>query len=76
MTSTTVPRGTAARWIWNEAWPKWDAEIDEVIEEGRDQVLIIARVFGEGAASGIRLDEWGAALHLPRRTDPAHRGRD
>jgi hypothetical protein len=44
----------------NEAWSMWDAEIEEVIEEGRDQVLIIARVYGEGAASGIRLDEWSA----------------
>ncbi len=24
---------------WNEAWREWDARIDEVIEEGRDQVL-------------------------------------
>jgi hypothetical protein len=52
--------------IWNEAWRKWDAEIDEVIEVGRNQVLIIARVYGEGAASGIRLDEWGAVRYTFR----------
>jgi hypothetical protein len=52
--------------VWNEAWRVWDAEIDEVIEQGRDQVLIVARVYGEGAASGIRLDEWGAVRYTFR----------
>ena len=52
--------------IWNEAWPKWDAEIDKIIEEGRDQVLIVARVYGEGAASGIRLEAWGAVRYTFR----------
>src|SRR5436190_23612489 len=37
---------------WNEAWQAWDAEVDEIIEEGRDQVLVVARDCGEGAASG------------------------
>src|SRR5436190_1082268 len=50
------------RWVWRE----WDAEVDEVIEEGRDQVLIVARVYGEGAASGIRLDEWSAVRYTFR----------
>lgn len=54
--------------VWNEAWSMWDAEIDEVFEEGRDQVLIIARVYGEGAASGIRLDEWSAVRYTFRLT--------
>jgi ketosteroid isomerase-like protein len=49
--------------LWNEAWQKWDAEIDEVIEEGRDRVVIVARVHAVGAASGIRLDEWGAVRY-------------
>jgi hypothetical protein len=52
--------------VWNDAWREWDAEIDEVIDEARDQVLIIARVYGEGAASGIRLDEWGAVRYTFR----------
>jgi hypothetical protein len=69
--------------VWNEAWREWDAEIDEVIEEGRDQVVVVARVYGEGAASGIRLDEWGAVrytfregriLHVDGAIDP-DRGR-
>jgi ketosteroid isomerase-like protein len=51
---------------WNEAWQFWDAEIDEVIEQGHDQVLIVARLFGEGAASGIKLDEWGAVRYTFR----------
>jgi hypothetical protein len=52
--------------IWNEAWADWDAEIDEVIEVGRDQVLVIARVHCVGAASGITLDEWGAVRYTFR----------
>jgi hypothetical protein len=52
--------------IWNEAWQTWGAEIDEIIEEGRDQVLFIARIHCVGAASGIRLDEWGAVRYTFR----------
>jgi ketosteroid isomerase-like protein len=52
--------------IWNEAWRNWHAEIEEVIEEGRDRVLIIARVYAEGSASGIKLDEWGAVRYTFR----------
>jgi ketosteroid isomerase-like protein len=51
---------------WNEAWKTWDAEIDEVIEEGRDQLLIVARVYGEGAASGIKLEEWSVVRYTFR----------
>jgi ketosteroid isomerase-like protein len=51
---------------WNEAWQEWDAEIEEIIEEGRDQVLFIARVSGVGAASGIKVDEWSAARYTFR----------
>jgi SnoaL-like domain len=51
--------------VWNEAWREWDGEIDEVIEEGRDH-LIVARVWGEGAASGIKLDAWGTVRYTFR----------
>jgi ketosteroid isomerase-like protein len=51
---------------WNEAWSDWDATIEEVIEEGQDRVLVVARVFGEGAASGIRLDAWAAVRYTFR----------
>jgi hypothetical protein len=36
---------------WNEAWQEWDAEIEEIIEEGRDQVLFIAPACGVGAGA-------------------------
>jgi hypothetical protein len=52
--------------LWNEAWRKWDGDIVDVIEEGRDQILVIARVHCEGAASGIKLDEWGAVRYTFR----------
>jgi hypothetical protein len=51
---------------WNEAWTEWDAEIDEIVEEGRDQVLFIARVSGVGAASGIKVNEWSATRYTFR----------
>ena len=52
--------------IWNEAWQSWGAEIDEVIQLGPDQVLFISRIHCVGATSGLRLDEWGAALYTFR----------
>ena len=51
---------------WNEAWGKWDAEIDEIIEVGHDRVLVIGRVHAEGAASGIGLAEWGVVRYTFR----------
>ena len=52
--------------VWNEAWKMWDAEIDEIIEEGRHQVLIVVSRFGEGAASGIKLEEWSVVRYTFR----------
>ena len=52
--------------LWNEAWRKWEGDIVDVIEEGPDQILVIARVHCEGAASGIELDEWGAVRYTFR----------
>ena len=52
--------------IWNEAWGTWDAEIDEIIEEGRDRVLFISRIHCVGAASGVVLDEWSATRYTFR----------
>jgi SnoaL-like domain len=51
---------------WNDSWREWDADIDEVIEEGRDQIVVVARVYGEGAGSGLRLSEWGAIRYTFR----------
>jgi ketosteroid isomerase-like protein len=64
---TTAPEGHCrAMEVWNDAWREWDGDIEEVIDEGRDQVLIIARVWGEGATSGMRLDAWGAVRYTFR----------
>jgi ketosteroid isomerase-like protein len=52
--------------IWNEAWRNWRGEIQELIEEGRDRIVIVARVYAEGSASGIELDEWGAVRYTFR----------
>ena len=52
--------------IWNEAWRTWRSEIQELIEEGRDRIVVIARVYGEGSASGIKLGGWGAVRYTFR----------
>jgi ketosteroid isomerase-like protein len=51
---------------WNEAWGTWEAEIEEIIEEGRDRIVVVSRVHAEGAASGAKLDEWGAVRYTFR----------
>lgn len=48
---------------WNEAWGSWEADIDDVIEEGRNRVLVIAHIHAAGAASGIEMDEWVAVRY-------------
>ena len=48
---------------WNQAWGKWNAVIDEVID-GRDEVVFVARVHAVGAASGITMDEWSAVRYI------------
>jgi hypothetical protein len=53
--------------IWNEAWGKWDADIEDVLEEGRDRMVVIARFRAEGSASGVMLDEWGAVRYTFRK---------
>ena len=52
--------------VWNEAWESWDAEIEDLIEEGRDRILIVARIRAVGSASGVELDEWGAVRYTFR----------
>jgi ketosteroid isomerase-like protein len=52
--------------VWNEAWAEWNAEIVDVIEEGRDRVLVIGRIHAVGATSGLSLDEWGAVRYTFR----------
>jgi hypothetical protein len=53
--------------IWNEAWGKWNADIEDVIDEGRDRILVIAYFRAEGSASGVKLEEWGAVRYTFRK---------
>lgn len=51
---------------WNEAWREWTADIDQIIDVGRDQFVVVARVHGEAAASGMTFKEWGAVRYTFR----------
>jgi ketosteroid isomerase-like protein len=53
--------------IWNEAWRDWRADIDEIIEDGRDRIVVIARVYAEGSASGVKVQEWAAVRYMFRQ---------
>jgi ketosteroid isomerase-like protein len=46
--------------VWADSFQNWRAEVEEVIEEGHDRFVVIARHSGEGIGSGIRLEQWGA----------------
>jgi hypothetical protein len=48
---------------WNAAWRQWDADIQDILDEAHDRVLIVARVHGVGAASGIDVNEWMAVRY-------------
>jgi ketosteroid isomerase-like protein len=51
---------------WAQSFRNWRAEVDEVIEEAPDRILIIARHSGEGTASGVKLEQWGAVRYTVR----------
>jgi ketosteroid isomerase-like protein len=51
---------------WNDAWQAWDADIQDVIDEAPNRVVIVARVHGVGAASGIDVNEWMAVRYTFR----------
>jgi ketosteroid isomerase-like protein len=51
---------------WAESFKNWRAEVEEVIEEGRDRFRIVARHSGEGIASGVELEQWGAIRYTVR----------
>ena len=53
--------------VWNEAWERWDGEIEDILEEGRDRLVVIGRIHAVGSASGVTLNEWGAARYTFRR---------
>ena len=52
--------------LWAQSFKNWRAELDEVIEEDPDRILIIARHSGEGIASGVKLEQWGAVRYTVR----------
>ena len=65
--STTAPTDTARPWqLWAQSFRNWRAEVDEVIEEAPDRILIVARHSGEGIASGVKLEQWGAIRYTVR----------
>ena len=52
---------------WAEAWRNWRVEVEDVIEVAQDKFLVAGRHFGEGRASGVKLEQWSAALYTIRR---------
>jgi ketosteroid isomerase-like protein len=52
---------------WAEAWRNWRVEVEDVIEVAQDKFLVAGRHFGEGRASGAKLERWSAALYTMRR---------
>ncbi len=51
---------------WAQSFRNWRAEMDELIEEAVDQILIVARHSGEGVASGVKVEQWGAVRYTGR----------
>jgi ketosteroid isomerase-like protein len=52
---------------WAESFKNWRAEVEELIEEGPDRLRIVARHSGEGIASGVKLEQWGAIRYTVRQ---------
>ena len=52
---------------WAEAWRDWRVEVEDVVEVARDKFLVTGRHFGEGLASGAKLEQWSAAIYTIRR---------
>jgi ketosteroid isomerase-like protein len=53
--------------VWAEALKNFRAEIDQVLDEAPDRFLVIARHSGEGIASGMNVEVWGAIRYTVRR---------
>jgi ketosteroid isomerase-like protein len=51
---------------WADSWKSWRVEIEDVVEVAPDKVLITGRHFGEGRASGVKIERWGAVLYTFR----------
>jgi ketosteroid isomerase-like protein len=52
---------------WAEAWRNWRVEVEDVVEVAQDKFLVAGHHFGEGRASGVKLEQWSAALYTMRR---------
>jgi ketosteroid isomerase-like protein len=52
---------------WAEAWRDWRVEVEDVVEVAQDKFLVTGRHFGEGLASGAKLEQWSAAMYTIRR---------
>jgi len=52
---------------WAEAWREWHVEVSDVIEVAQDKFLVAGRHYGEGRASGVKLEQWSAAMYTMRR---------
>jgi ketosteroid isomerase-like protein len=51
---------------WAQSFKNWRAEVEEVVEEGPGELRIVARHSGEGIASGVKLEQWGAIRYTVR----------
>lgn len=52
---------------WADGLKNFRAEIDQVLDEAPDRFLVIARHSGEGIASGLKVEVWGAIRYTVRR---------
>jgi ketosteroid isomerase-like protein len=52
---------------WAEGLKDFRAEVDQVLDEAPDRFLVIARHSGEGIASGMNVEVWGAIRYTVRR---------
>lgn len=52
---------------WAEAWRDWRVEVEDVVEVAQDKFLVTGRHFGEGLASGAKLEQWSAAMYRKTR---------
>lgn len=52
---------------WAEGLKNFRAEVDQVVDEAADRFLVIARHSGEGIASGMNVEVWGAIRYTVRR---------
>jgi ketosteroid isomerase-like protein len=52
---------------WAEAWRNWRVEVENVVEVAQDKFLVTGRHFGEGLASGAKLEQWSAAMYTIRQ---------